>query len=83
MRHFCDTLPFFHSHESSNRHLNQLEFSQSASIKAASFTLYIMIIVKYIDDYAVIPAFMILTFLQDAITGNDTGEIKLKLAISH
>jgi len=36
-----------------------------------------------IDDYAVIPALMILTFLQDAVTGNDTGEIKLKLAISH
>ena len=81
MRHFCDTLPFFHSHKSSNRHLNQLEFSQSASIKAASFTLYIMI--TSIDDYAVIPALMILTLLQDAVTGNDAGKMKLKLAISH
>ena len=40
VRHFCDALPFFHSHKSSKRHLNLGVFSVSLHQSSIFYTLH-------------------------------------------
>ena len=48
VRHFCDTLPFFHSRKSSNRHLNLGVFSASLHQSSIFYTLHLLMIM---DSY--------------------------------